>query len=346
MELAQVARPGLILSQVWPGTRCCEGETLRAIEHVLRLDFFRAVHTVDVPTACERRDIAAACAGSHVQLTYCLTRLLTEKGLSLADLDESRRQKAVDGTRRWLDDAREQGAEKLLLVTGSAPADEKERQIGLRQFEESLGAICQEAAGSPRVQVLVEALDVRAHKKCTLGFLEEAIRTVRRVSGLFDNLSLCLDTAHVLLNGEDPAAGILAGADIITDFHFCNCVTDPTAPLYGDWHLPFGPPGAVDVRTVSDLMAVAVRAGVLVPSRRPSIYCEILTRPDDDAFANMEACRRNLEQAWQMACLSTKSHYEDQKENPGASAESLQHRGRSPQKPGRAAVDRRGQRRQ
>lgn len=346
MELREVARPGLILSQVWPGTRCCEGETLRAIEHVLRANFFSAVHTVDVPSPCERRYIAAACADSNVQLTYCLTRLLTENGLSLADLDESRRRLAVDGVRRWLGDAREQSATKLLLVTGPAPVEEPERQLGLKQFEKSLIEICQDAAGAPTVQVLIEALDVRAHKKCTLGLFEEAIQIVRRLAGRFDNLGVCLDTAHLLLNGESPAAGLLAGADLITDFHFCNCVTEPAHPLYGDWHMPFGPPGSVDVRAVADLMALAVGAGVLGPSRRPSVYCEILTRPEEDPFENMKACRRNLENAWQMACLSTKSHYEDQEESSGVSPESLQHRSCSPEDPGSLAFRRGGQRRE
>ncbi len=346
MELAQVARPGLILSQVWPGTWCCEGETQRAIEQMLRLNFFSAVHTVDVPTARERRNIAAACAESNVQLTYCLTRLLTENGLSLADLDESRRQQAVQTTRRWLDDARELHAAKLLLVTGPAPASEQDRQLGLSQFEKSLIDICQSAVDAPLVQILIEALDVRAHKKCTLGFFKEAVGIVRRVSGVFDNLSLCLDTAHILLNGEEPADGILAGADVITDFHFCNCITDPADPLYGDWHLPFGPPGTVDVPAVARWMSIAAGAGVLVPLRRPSVYCEVLTRPGDDSFENMKACRRNLGHAWQIACLSTNPHYEDQEESPGLSAESLQHSDHSPEAFGKPAVDGGGQRRE
>jgi sugar phosphate isomerase/epimerase len=302
MKLADFARPGLMISQTWPDSRETPGKTLRAIELGVREDFFEAFQTVDVPDAAERCQIAAALRGTGATLTYCIGRLLNEGRLNLSDLSEPARAKAVECVRPWLDHAREAGAEKFLLLGGKAPAEEERRQAALVQLEKSLVSICRDAHQPPPLQVVIEPLDVWAHKKSTLGFTEEALRLVCSLPPDC-GLGLCLDTSHLLLNEEDPALALRLTHSLVREFHFCNCVSDRGHPLFGDLHLPFGPPGRIGVEEVASLMTVALEVGFFSKENRPSIFCEILTR-ERESVTTMKDCRTMLEDAWRLTCGS------------------------------------------
>ncbi len=287
-----------MISQTWPDSRETPGNTLRAIELGFKEAFFEAFQTVDVPEPAERRQIAAAFRGTALPLTYCIGRLLNESGLNLSDLSEPGRLKAVDSVRPWLDDAREAGARRVLLLSGRAPADEEARQEALVQLERSLFSICRQAQEPPALQVVIEPLDVRAHKKSTLGFTQEAMRLVCSLPPDC-GLGLCLDTSHLLLNEEDPVSALRLAHQLVRELHFCNCVSDRGHPLFGDLHLPFGSPGRIGVTDVASLMKVALEVGFFSKQNRPSIYCEILTR-ERDSMDTMRDCRNILEEAWRI----------------------------------------------
>ena len=72
MELTDFARPGLMVTQTWPDARRREGETLRAVEAVLRHGYFTAIQTSDVPFPAERRALAGLVARHGLASTYSL----------------------------------------------------------------------------------------------------------------------------------------------------------------------------------------------------------------------------------------------------------------------------------
>ena len=118
------------------------------------------------------------------------------------------------------------------------------------------------------------------------------------------DLWLCLDTAHMLLNGEDPMDALAFAQPYVAEFHYCNCVTDASHPLFGDRHLHFGSPGVVDVETISRFMQRSVDIAFFGPEARPRIYCEVLKRDQDDPLQVMRHCRDALERAWNLQAVS------------------------------------------
>jgi len=86
--------------------------------------------------------------------------------------------------------------------------------------------------------------------------------------------------------------------DEVATFHFSNCVTDKSHPLYGDRHIKFGSPGVLDTEGVARLMKGQEEIGFLDPNLRPSILCEVLHLEGEDSLELVRYCRAILTDAW------------------------------------------------
>ena len=299
-QLSDVARPGILISNTWPRSREVEGETLWAIETVLEDGFFEAFQTVEVPYSGERKQIAKLLAEKGMPLTYCLTRVLNENHLDLSDLDEGNRRKSYEMVIRCLDDAREAGATSIAVISGPSPADPAQRAPSLQGLADSMIHICRAAEVTPALRVIVEPLDITAHKKRTLGFTSEVVGLCAAVRDEGMNLWACLDTAHMILNGEDPIESLALAQPHVAEYHYCNAVTDVSDPFFGDHHLPFGAPGVVDIFTISGYMQRSMDLGFFDPENRPGIFCEVLRSEERDSLWVMQHCREALEGAWEL----------------------------------------------
>jgi len=300
IQLSDVAQPGILISNTWPTSRERQGDTLAAIESVLAHGFFEAFQTVEIPYLEERRAVARLLRREDCPLTYCLTRVLNEARLNLSDLDEENRRRSVERAIRGLDEAREAGASRVSVISGPRPADPTRRATAVERLGESLIAIGRAAQAEPALALVVEPLDWDAHKKCSLGLTAEAVALCQAAAAEGVSLSVCVDTAHALLNGEDLLASLALARPYLAEYHYCNCVIDPAQPLYGDWHLPFGPPGVVDFAAIARLMQESVAIGFFDPESRPGIFCEVLKRAQDEPQQVMQHCHDALEQAWVM----------------------------------------------
>lgn len=297
--LAQIAQPGVVISNAWPHSRNEEGATLRAIEEVLAAyPWFEAYQTVDVPFAAERRAIRRLLSDRGRPHTYTLTRVLGERKLNLSSLDAENRHEAVRAVIEQFEHAGEIGARTVAVISGPRPVQPAQRFQALEALEDSLTRLAGAIARHPGLELLIEPLDCDADKRNTLGFTTEAVAICRRLAAQGLRLALCLDTSHLLLNGEEVVAAVSCARDFITEFHFCNPVLDRGSPSYGDRHIPFGPPGAVDTTEVSRLLAALFRTGYLSAAARPRIYCEVLQSPPMASMAVVEHCQATLLSAW------------------------------------------------
>ena len=297
-DIHDLAVPGLMLSNTWPESRRYEGETLRCLERALKESFFAAYQCVEVPYPQERQQIAATINAENLSLTYCLTRVLNERGLDLSARDSTLRTKSVQHTISSLDDVKQAGASNLHLISGPAPPDESQRSESLKCLEQSLFEIAQ-AARDYQLVVLVEPLDVNAHKKKTLGHTPEAIAVIKGVRDCgCPNVGLCLDTAHMYLNNEDPKQALAQAQDWVAEFHFCNCVTDVDSTLFGDQHLPIKPPGRLGIEQMAEIFAWGRQIGFFGRDNKPRVFCEVLTQSDQGPEATLTHCLCSLRTAW------------------------------------------------
>jgi len=299
LSFTQVAQPGAVISNAWPHSRGTEGATLRAIEEVLAIHpFFEAFQTVDIPYQAERRQIRRLLGDRRHPHTYTLTRVLGEKKVSLSSLDPTNRQLAVDTVIKQFEHAAEAGANTVAIISGARPIEADKRTAALGLLEDSLAQLATAITQYPGMELLIEPLDYEADKRNTLGSTSEAVDICRRLAARQLRLALCLDTAHLILNKEDTVSAVTQARDFITEFHFCNPVTDRTSAVYGDRHIPFGPPGVVGIEEIAKFMAGLHREGYLVPAVRPRVYCEVMQAAPMTPMGVIRHCEHSLLNAW------------------------------------------------
>ncbi|MHC4644474.1 MAG: sugar phosphate isomerase/epimerase family protein [Planctomycetota bacterium] len=299
MNLKDIARPGLMISNIEPESRKVQGRTLEVIEQAIDLNFFEAYQTVEVPYPAERRRIAQHAATKNLSLTYCLARVLNDNKLDLSALDEPLRKKSVEKLIPHLDHAAQQGCDTVQLISGPAEADPNQRPQQLTQFEKSWLDLCR-AARRHNLKVIVEPLDIQAHKKKAVGSTTEALRMATNLADKVDNALLCLDTSHMILNGEDVISSVRTAMDYIDEFHICNPVLTSDSPLFGDKHIKFGPPGELDIQAVGAIIAGCCRTGFFSTARRPKLFLEV--RNQNDTVSDLICyCIQTLLKAWDIA---------------------------------------------
>lgn len=302
LPFSRVAQPGVIVSNAWPQSRRTEGATLRAVEEVLaHHPFFEVFQTVDVPLSSERRALRRLLGDQGRTHNYTLTRVLGERNVSLSSLDPTNRGHAITAVEEQFEHADEAGARLVTVISGPCPADPAQRQDALDALQDSMERLATAIARHPRLQLIIEPLDYASHKCNSLGTTDEAVALCRCLAEKNLRLGLCLDTAHLILNGEDSVAAVEAAREQIAEFHFCNCVTDRNQPLFGDRHLPFGPPGVVGPDEVAAMMAGLVRIGYLEEENRPRVYCEVLQPDDMESLAVVAHCEEILLTSWERA---------------------------------------------
>jgi len=299
VSFATIAQPGVVISNAWPQSRATEGATLRAIEQVLaEFPFFEAYQTVDIPFAGERRAIRRLLGDQGRWHTYTLTRVLGERKLNLSSLDSENRQHAIAAVISQFDHADELGARTVAVISGARPAEPTKRAQALEALEDSLTQLATAVARHPGLELLIEPLDYEAHKRNTLGTTVEAVAICRRLATKQLRLALCLDTAHLILNGEDTVECVGLARDFITEFHFCDPVLDRASPVYGDLHLPFGAPGVVGLDEISTVMTGLHRSGYLTASVRPRVYCEVMQMGEMTSLGVVQHCQDALLSGW------------------------------------------------
>ncbi len=277
------------------------GKTIEGLRILERFPYFRACHILDVSDSGERAAIAQWVAERDIALTYCLTIIMYREELDLSHRDESKRRQAVARLSEGVREAAECGAVCAQLISGPAPALAPDRPANLALLQRSLTEIAAATADVKGVRLAIEPLDVAFHKRKTLGSTAESIRLTRGVREQQPNFTLCLDTAHMILNEEDPVAMVTEAAGYFDELHLCNCITQAGHPLYGDYHPNFGPPGRLDAKLAGQVLASAYRTGFLSTATPGRVTGEILRR-DQTPEATLQHVQEFLEAAWAAAC--------------------------------------------
>ncbi len=282
-----------MISQYWPTSREKEGDTLAAIRWVLEQGFFRAFQTVEVPYADERRAIAQLLQPQNLYLDYCVARVLNENQGNLSSLDQEQRTRSVQLVQEQLADACEIGAASVSMVPGTRPTEWEERDDALDALRRSMTELCRYAADQyPGIDILLEPLDVRAHKQHTFGYTQDAVALCEALQKEGLTLYINVDTAHCWLNEEDPLEMLRAVQPFVQEYHFCNCVTDPADALYGDRHMLLGEPGRLTRPAMADMLRALRSADFLTTKNKPYLLFEVIKPADTDSQTHALHCQQ------------------------------------------------------
>ena len=297
MLFNDVARAGIMISQVSPGSLDKQGKTLKTIESALKLGCFDAIQTVHIQYPNERKEIKNLLNEEGKTLTYCITRLLNKNGCNLSSNELDVQQKNIDILKRSLDEASEVGAKKIAVISGRRPVRENNRLEALDTLREQLLKAC-EMAKEYGIKIILEPLDYFAHKKNTLGTTEEAVNICKQLEGQGLKLGLCIDTAHVILNNEKVSQALKICNRYLEEFHFCNCVIDKKHKLYGDNHIFFGYPGVIGENEMAAIMSELVNLGFMSEKMKLPIFCEVLNDGTKKPAELMKYCIQMMNSAW------------------------------------------------
>lgn len=252
--------PSLLIPEVYFPFNDDKSFTPDLIERLAGEGFYKSFEIGDNQDLPGRKRIAAAASANGIEITQWMTFLIDRNGLDVSALDSALRRETVRQIKDSLYAAAESGASNIALVTGPDPGADR-RAEALDGLYESLCDIGGEAA-TYGMQLLIEPLDRFAHKKRLIGPTAETLQLIERVSGETPNIGLAFDTAHAALNGENVFEALELAKERVRQIHFSNAVLDTGSELYGDYHMPIGEPGFMNVETVGELLKKADTLGI------------------------------------------------------------------------------------
>lgn len=298
-------RVGVVHFAAYPQCAGGEGPILETLGRIGEDEFFGAVEVTAMRDPALRREARALLDASHMDVIFgCQPAILTEK-LSLSSPDRAEQERAVTACREMIDQAYELGARILVVMSGPDPG-ESGRAEAREAFVGALKQLCryaQERAEEYILAVSVETLDREVDKKCLIGPTHEAAGIVEAVKAECSNIGLTLDLSHQPLIGEPIGEMMVEAADSLIHAHFGNCVLrEPSHPLYGDHHPPFGIPGGEnDVEEMRLFLEALIYSGFFaksVPTAMPVLSMEIRPSGNQRPEVVIANGKRTLKEAW------------------------------------------------
>ena len=145
---------------------------------------------------------------------------------------------------------------------------------------------------------LMESMDREAHKKHIIGPTTEAVAFIHQVRETVPEFYFNLDAAHIKLLKEDPLDALSTALGVMSQIHLSNCVDDPTSPLFGDNHMPFGAPGFLTHDFIAVLFKKALDLKFMGPAK-PIVSSEVLCKEGEDPWAYEKNCREIIVKAFE-----------------------------------------------
>lgn len=291
-------KPVLLISELFYYQTDDAGIYEQIIKKIVPMNFYTGVETAVIRSPAGRKCVRRLLSKYHLTLTQWLTKTMTDKGLSFCSMDARERGQAVRCAKECIDMAAECGAGNIALISGSAPSPQYYGEAS-KCLTDSLCSIalhCREYG----VNLIVEPVDREQHKRQLLGPFDEAVELIASLRQVYPNCSLCWDTAHAALMGEDLEASILLTKNNVSQWHFSDAVLDANDAMYGDFHMMIGGKGFLTLERATDLLKYAYSHGAIEPGLT-RIGMEVRSQKGEDPWANEERCRSFLAKALQNA---------------------------------------------
>jgi sugar phosphate isomerase/epimerase len=230
--------------------------------------------------------------------------LMLGDDLNPHSFDATVRGRTLEKLQHQLDRAKQLRAKKVVIASGIDPAPSSRKEQS-ELFVDYIVQACEYAG--PELELLLEPFDRGIGKHLLIGPSIEARAIARQVHARGAmNFGILLDMGHVPIMNEtfEHSAGILG--PYIKHVHLGSCVMrDPTNPLYGDMHPPWGYPGGEnDVEELTRFLRALRASGYLAPGKRPTVTFEMRPYPRMSEAASIEIFLEKLEQAY--SALSSK----------------------------------------
>lgn len=291
---------GLIYFMAYPTT--IKGDQnediLSAIKKVACDDYFNAIEITWIKDEATRQKAKKMLQTSHMDVAYGGQPRLLTTGQNINDLDEAKRQVALDNLKAGIDEAYEMGAKGFAFLSGHY--EENTKELSYEKLLVSTREICDYAAAKGDMKVILEVFDYDVDKKSLIGPVEIARRYAEDMRKTHDNFGLMVDLSHFPLVRETAEQAILPIKDYIVHAHMGNAVCkDASMAAYGDAHPRFGFPNSEnDVEELSAYLKVLMDIGFLNAVNPPIVSFEVKPWGDEDPDIVVANAKRTLNEAW------------------------------------------------
>jgi sugar phosphate isomerase/epimerase len=296
---------GIVHPMAFPQVAAGEGPILDTLHEIATDSFFSAVEVSWMKDRKVRAEAAGLLATAGMDVVFAAQPPLLRQQLSLCDLTQAGRQKAIDQCKELIDQAYELGATILAVVSGPDPG-ESERPKATEALIASLKELCadaQQKAGANMLAISLENFDREVDKRSLIGPTKEAAQVAEAVYGEYSNFGLTIDLSHQPLLRESGHEMVLAAVDHLIHVHVGNCVVgDSKHPAYGDKHPRFGLPGGANgVEELKRFLEALIYAGYFkrnTPTTKPVVSFEVQPLPGESSALVIANAKRTLRQAW------------------------------------------------
>lgn len=287
-----------ITNMSYPKTGSGDGPIAEVIEKLVLDPYFTGVEVGMINDPNVRKKVAAMLAQSGMAVGHAAHGRLFGPGLSLCNLDEAERGKAVAAIKKGIDQSYEIGAS--CIIFHSTSYQEERREEAYQALIASTKELCAYAKSLGELKVFIEVFDYDMDKRCLIGPAKLAGQYARDITREFDNFGLVVDLSHLPCLRETPEEAIMPVKEYIGGVHIGNAVVeDPSLEAYGDNHPRFGfPHSAVGIEDICNFFRVLLDIGILNKENPPIVSFEIKPREYEDPDIVLTNAKRYLNEAW------------------------------------------------
>ncbi len=288
----EIINPSILLCETFYPIRYKPGIMLDAVKKIMDINFYRSVEIDVIEDEKERKSLSEIFFENNIMVTQWVSTVLAEKKLDLSSIDPDTRKKSVNVLKKYIYHAAECGVTNFAVLSGEDPG-EQNRKIASEAFFLSLCELSEAIKEYKSMRIIFEALDRGANKNRLIGPTSEALEILKRVRELYPAASLCWDSAHFALCGENIFESLNKMKGYISQIHLSNAVLDRENSLFGDRHMKIGEPGFLNYNTIAEIIKEIVKKDIF-NGHKPYIAVEVRTGEDENPWNVELFCRDTI----------------------------------------------------
>lgn len=285
--------PSILFNNIFDPISRKEKVVIDYYKKLNELNFYESYETRLIFDNEIRKEYSNFIRENKLNSTIWLTSNLSKNNHNLSNVNHNERKRSIDYMKKLIDLCAESETSFIGFTSGG-----RIRNISLSDqqdyFTDSLFILLDYIKQYNGIKLLLEPLDVEADKKHTIGYTETVKNIADKVRNakLNEYFTVCVDTAHIVLNKED----VLHSMEILSPYsqriHLANAVLDEEDELYGDKHLPMGEPGFLTIETGKNIINRAMN--VSFSDEIVYIAVEVRGNESNDLFRLEEEVRKYL----------------------------------------------------
>ena len=287
---------GTIAFMSYPSIMKGEGPIEEVIKKIATDDYFNLIELTWIKDPETRKRVSKMLRESRLQVFYGAQPRLLTTGLNINDINEEKRQKALQSMIEGIDEAVELGAKSFAFLSGKY--EEVTKNESYAALLDSTFKICEYAKGKG-IKVALEVFDFDVDKKSIIGPCELAKKFAEDIKVKYDNFGLLVDLSHMPLVREKSKDTLQKLKEHIVHVHIGNAVIKEGCAAFGDAHPRFGfENGENDVEELKDYLEGLFDIGYLSDKAPGYISFEVKPWEDEDSDVILTHSKRTLNEAW------------------------------------------------